>query len=295
MMHDDELPITESLVRDLLSAHAPQWASLSLRRVESSGTDNVLFRIGSGLVLRIPRRASAARLIAKELDWLPRLDGLPLETPRLRYRGRLDFGIDCEFGVFDWIEGKIATPDNIADVADAAVSLAKFLKALHAISADGAPAAGQINKRRGVALADMSELTRPAIEALSDEIDALAADELWQSAVAEPHHALPVWLHGDLKTDNLLSVTGRLSAVIDWGLSAVGDPAADYASAWSWVHPSARETYRATLELSDSDWLRAKAWALYGAVIALSYYRGGKNEPLCRQCRLTLSRLDLLR
>jgi hypothetical protein len=35
-----------------------------------------------------------------------------------------------------------------------------------------------------------------------------------------------------------------------------------------------------------------KAWALYGAVIALSYYRGGKNEPLCRQCHLALSRLD---
>ena len=31
-----------------------------------------------------------------------------------------------------------------------------------------------------------------------------------------------------------------------------------------------------------------------GPVIALSYYRGGRNEQLCRQCRLTLSRLDLL-
>ncbi|WP_244497844.1 hypothetical protein [Aureimonas sp. AU40] len=46
--------------------------------------------------------------------------------------------------------------------------------------------------------------------------------------------------------------------------------------------------------MSESDWLRAKGWALYAAVIALAYYRDGRNEALCRQSRLTLSRMDLL-
>ena len=85
-----------------------------------------------------------------------------------------------------------------------------------------------------------------------------------------------------------------MSGVIDWGLSAVGDPAADYATAWFWIDPSARAAFRDHLDLDDSDWLRAKGWALYGAVIALSYYRGGRNESLCQQSRLTLSRLGLL-
>lgn len=76
--------------------------------------------------------------------------------------------------------------------------------------------------------------------------------------------------------------------------SSGGDPVADYASAWSWVALSARETFRQVLGLNNDDWLRAKAWALYSAVIALSYYRGGKNEPLCRQFRRTLSPLGLL-
>lgn len=295
MTHDDEFPLTEHLIRDLLSEHVPQWSSLPLERVRSTGTDNALYRLGRALILRLPRRASAACLISKELDWLPRLHNLPLETPRLRYRGRADCGMECEFGIFDWIEGDIAVPGNIADVTDAAVSLAKFLKALHTISTEGAPAAGVVNKRRGIALAQMSELTRPAIEMVSDEVERDAAEALWQSAVAANETAAAVWLHGDLKADNLLTRNGSLSGVIDWGLSAVGDPAADYASAWSWVHPSAREMFRATLEMSDADWLRAKGWALYGAVIALSYYRGGKNEELCRQSRLTLSRLGLLR
>ncbi|WP_170975916.1 aminoglycoside phosphotransferase family protein [Rhizobium sp. FY34] len=293
-MHNDDLPVTETLVRDLLVEHTPQWADQPLHRVNSSGTDNALFRIGDRLVLRIPRRASAAVLVSKELDWLPRLQGLPLATPALRYRGRVDLGIQCKFGIFDWLEGSIASPDNVSDTGDAAVCLAGFLKALHRMTTEGAPAAGPVNKIRGIPLTDMSDLTLPAIEMVSDEINASAARALWDAALAARNCAAPVWLHGDLKADNLLTIDGKLSGVIDWGLAAVGDPAADYATAWSWVQPSARGKFRDTLELDESDWLRGKAWALYGAVIALSYYRCGRNEPLCQQCRLTLARLGLL-
>ena len=58
--------------------------------------------------------------------------------------------------------------------------------------------------------------------------------------------------------------------------------------------PKRRVWRKIHLGLDDGDWLRAKGCALYGAVIALSYYRGGKNEALCHQSRLTLSRLGLL-
>lgn len=293
-MHQDDLPVTDALIQDLLEQHTPQWADLPLHRVTSSGTDNALYRIGDSLVLRIPRRKSAVSLVSKELDWLPHLDGLPLATPKLRYRGHVELGFECEFGIFDWIAGDIASPLNIADPNQAAVSLADFLASLQRKSTNGAPPAGPINKLRGIPLADMSDRTLEAIRIVSDEIDAAAAIGLWTEALSEIHAGPPVWLHGDLKADNLLTVDGKLSAVIDWGLSAVGDPAADYATAWSWVHPSARQDFKDALDIGEADWSRAKAWAIYGAVIALSYYRGGKNEPLCRQCRLTLSRLDLL-
>jgi aminoglycoside phosphotransferase (APT) family kinase protein len=294
MMHQDDLPVTDILIRELLETHTPHWAGDPVQRVNSSGTDNALYRIGKGFVLRIPRRETAALLVSKELDWLPHLSDLPLAIPKLRFRGHVDLGMICDFGIFDWLEGSIAAPENIADVDDAAISLAGFLKALHRKSTAGAPVAGPVNKLRGIPLADMSERTLSAIEIVSDEIDASAAVELWNEAASEKYGAPPVWLHGDLKADNLLTIDGKLSGVIDWGLSAVGDPAADYATAWSWVAPSAREGFRNALELGEGDWLRGKAWALYGAVIALSYYRGGKNESLCHQSRLTLSRLGLM-
>jgi aminoglycoside phosphotransferase (APT) family kinase protein len=295
MMHQDDLPVTDALIHALLERHTPQWADQPVNRVTSSGTDNALYRIGDHLVLRIPRRKSAALLVSKELDWLPHFHGLPLATPTLRHRGHVDLGLDCEFGILEWMEGNVAIPENIANLDDAAVSLAGFLKALHKKSVAGAPIAGEVNKLRGIPLADMSARTLPAITIVSDEINAAAAVELWNEALLERYDAPPVWLHGDLKADNLLTVGGKLSGVIDWGLSAQGDPAADYATAWSWIHPAARQNFRDVLGMSDGDWLRGKAWALYGAVIALSYYRGGKNEPLCQQSRLTLSRLNLMR
>lgn len=293
-MHQDDLPVSDDLIRQLLSEQAPHWASLPLRRLDSSGTDNALYRLGDHLLLRLPRRASAALMLAKELDWLPRLGDLPLKTPKLRFRGQVDLGLNCAFGILEWMEGVVASPANIADHTEAASCLAGFLKALQLKPTDGAPPAGALNNRRGVPLSQMSDVALPAIDALSDEVDTRAARESWEAAISETRSVPPVWLHGDLKADNLIAVDGQLSGVIDWGLAAVGDPAADHAAAWTWVDPVARRTFRDCLAIDDGDWLRAKGWALYGAVIALSYYRGGRNDSLCQQSRLTLSRLGLL-
>ncbi|NLR97654.1 aminoglycoside phosphotransferase family protein [Rhizobium sp. P38BS-XIX] len=292
MMNDDISP-AEGVIRDLLSRQAPQWADLPIRRLVSSGTDNAIFRLGETLALRLPRRASAARLIEKELDCLPRFADLPLEVPKLLFRGRFDSDPERDFGIFEWMEGEVASPGTIANPEDAALSLASFLRALHRVDIDGAPKAGEINHHRGVTLDVLTSITLPAIDRLADEIDADAARRLWRQACAIRHHGPPVWLHGDIKADNLIARNGNLVGVIDWGLCAVGDPAADYAAAWSWVDPSARDAFRMACCVSEADWLRAEGWALYGAVIALSYYRGGLNEALCEQSRLTLSRLNM--
>ena len=292
--HPDEIPVDDAFVARLIRTQAPQWADLPLRRIASSGTDNAIFRLGDRLSLRVPRRPSAVALLSKELNWLPSLQGLPLEVPVLRFRGCAELGHAFDFGVFDWMEGEIAIPEHVADWRDAARALADFLKALHLKDTAGAPRAGASNSRRGVALTDLTAMTLPAIEIVTDEIDGRGARELWCKACAAEFSQRPVWLHGDLKANNLIVRDGILSGVIDWGLAAVGDPAADYATAWFWIDPSARAGFREHLNIDDSDWLRARGWALYGAVIALSYYRGGRNEALCNQSRLTLSRLGLL-
>jgi aminoglycoside phosphotransferase (APT) family kinase protein len=76
------MEIDGSLVRALVARQFPRWAHLPLAEVRSAGTDNVLYRLGTDLVVRLPRLAPAAEAVAKEQRWLPRLAPLlPLAVP----------------------------------------------------------------------------------------------------------------------------------------------------------------------------------------------------------------------
>ena len=57
-LHDDEVEIDGALVARLLAEQFQQWAGLPVRVVESSGTDNVTFRVGDELAVRLPRTES---------------------------------------------------------------------------------------------------------------------------------------------------------------------------------------------------------------------------------------------
>ena len=76
-----------------------------------------------------------------------------------------------------------------------------------------------------------------------------------------------MWVHGDVSAGNLLVESGALAGVIDFGCSAVGDPACDLALAWSAMEPRARQVFRATLNLDGGAWTRARGWALWKALV----------------------------
>src|SRR5215471_9364130 len=95
-----------------------------------------------------------------------------------------------------------------------------------------------------------------AIAALGDEVDADRAAEVWQAALGAPWYGPPVWVHGDASPGNLLAVRGRLSAVIDFGCSAVGDPACDTAIAWTFFSGESRRVFRARLPVDQATWAR---------------------------------------
>jgi aminoglycoside phosphotransferase (APT) family kinase protein len=81
-MHVDEVDVDISLVGWLLAAQFPQWADLPIVPVYSAGTDNALYRVGSDIVVRLPRIEGATGQVDKEQQWLPRLAPyLPLAIP----------------------------------------------------------------------------------------------------------------------------------------------------------------------------------------------------------------------
>ncbi len=273
-MHADEVETDAALVRHLLEAQFPHWARLPIERVPSDGTDNALYRLGDELVVRLPRIQWAVGMVEKEQTWLPRLAPLlPLVIPEPLALGTPGDGYPWPWSVYRWLEGDNATSERIADRHQAATDLAKFISALQRVDPAGGPPSGANNSFRGVPLATRDVETRAAIASLKDTIEVGAATAAWQRALETPAwDGPPVWIHGDLQSGNLLSVQGRLSAVIDFGCLGVGDPACDVMVAWTYLSAETREAFRVALPVDDATWERGLGWALSTALIAIPYY-----------------------
>jgi aminoglycoside phosphotransferase (APT) family kinase protein len=131
----------------------------------------------------------------------------------------------------------------------------------------GEPTPGAHNFDRGGVLATYDDEARTAIAQLDGKIDGAAAAAVWGAALATEWQTAPVWIHGDISPGNLLVRGGRLSAVIDFGLCAVGDPACDFAIAWTTFDDESRDAFRAVLATDAQTWARARGWALWKAMI----------------------------
>ena len=296
-MHEGELEISASLVARLLREQCPEWADLPLRRVNHSGTDNAVFRLGDDLLVRLPRIGWAAGDVLKEAKWLSRLaPWLPLPVSVPLKLGVPGAGFPWHWAVHRWLEGEDASADVVPDLDRLALDLAGFVRALQAAPTWGQPPTGLLETSRGGPLAERDEATLDATRACGDLglIDADRVRRIWEQAVQAPiWTAAPVWIHGDLKPGNLLSQVGHLSAVIDFGGLTLGDPAVDLMPAWNLLTPSSRARFRQALAAQGSDWLpdawtRGRGWALSTSLIALPYYRH-TNPGLAGICRATIA------
>jgi aminoglycoside phosphotransferase (APT) family kinase protein len=281
-MHADEADTGVPLVRRLIAAQFPQWADLPIQPVPFFGTDNAIYRLGTDMAVRLPRRQVDTERLEKECCWLPRLAALlPLAIPVPLAVGEPAEGYPFTWSVYSWLRGETATDERIADLGRAATDLAQFVAALQRVDPTDGPPPGKHNSFRGVPLATLDELTRAAITSLTGTIDVGTVTAAWESALRSPEwdHP-PVWIHGDLDSRNLLVERGRLTAVIDFGCLGVGDPACDVMVAWKVLSADTRDIFRNALPVDESTWARARGWALSQALGALSYYTLETNTVL---------------
>jgi aminoglycoside phosphotransferase (APT) family kinase protein len=281
-MHEDELEIGEALVRRLLVEQFRVWAKLPLRRIEPSGTDNAVFRLGDELSVRLPRRDGPTEPGSRELEWLPRLaPELPVEIPVPRAQGRPGDGYPWFWEIHSWLEGETVPIEEI-DAMQAARDLAGLVRALQGIEPGVEAPPG-----RGVALAERDSTLRDWLERIDCDPHVTA---VWERALsAAPWDGPPVWHHGDLDVRNWLVRDGRISGVIDWGLVGVGDPACDVMVAWKLHSLHARDAFRAALPTDDATWERARGWAVSQAVGALAYYTPENNPSLYAEAEAWLA------
>jgi aminoglycoside phosphotransferase (APT) family kinase protein len=241
---------------------------------------HAIYRLGTDMVVRLPRVERATSSLEKELQWLPRLAPcLPLAVPMPLASGLPAEGYPWRWAVYRWLDGETATRDRIADPSEAATRLARFVSVLQRIDAKDGPPPGEHNWFKGERLVNRDDATRRAIAALDGMVDVAAVTAAWEAALVVPAWDGPgVWVHGDLLETNLLARDGRLSAVIDFGCLAVGDPACDVMTAWAYLPVESRALFRAALSVDDATWARGRGWALSWALIALPYYQDTNPE-----------------
>jgi aminoglycoside phosphotransferase (APT) family kinase protein len=274
-VHADQIETSAGLVHRLIADQFPQWANLDIEPVPTGGTENAIYRLGEDMAVRMPYRPVRGDQIDKLDKWLPKLaQHLPLPVPLTLGTGEPTDDFPCAWSVVRWLDGEEVRFDRLADPVEAAHALAEFERALMAIDATSGPLPGKHNFERGVPLAYRDPITRKCIAQCEGLIDVDAVTEAWERDLNAPVWDKPgVWIHGDLAPDNLLMVDGRLSAVIDWGGLAVGDPCYELQPAWNLFRGESRDAYREALGLDEAAWRRSRGFALSTAVVALPYYK----------------------
>jgi len=269
-----EVEITADLVRRLLAAQQPDLAGLPVKLL-ANGWDNTLFRLGDGLVIRLPRRTLGANILINEQRWLPALaPRLPLPVPVPVRTGVPGEEYPWPWSIVEFLPGTPASDGPPFDPRRAAADLGGFFGALHAPAPPDAPA----NPFRGVPLGQRAANFEQNLASVAGPVDRDAVLAAWETALAVPAwDRAPVWLHGDPHPANILIRDGAVSAVIDFGDITAGDPASDLSLVWMLLPAACHDRFRAAYAetgdgpVSDATWARGRGWALNLAIVFLAW------------------------
>jgi len=275
-----EVAITRDLVHALLVDQHPDLAHLPLAEL-AAGWDNIVYRLGDELLVRLPRRALAVPLVVREQRWLPELaPRLPLPVPVPLRIGTPSSRFGWPWSIVPYFAGDPAltrAPDDLMKAADV---LGGFVAALHQPAPGNAPA----GSLRGIPLAARTDQNLAWIHQLAAWIDGSSVAACWADhLLVAPWSGPPTWLHGDLHVNNLIVDRGELRAVIDFGDLTAGDPATDLIAGWMLFDAIERRRFRDALGVDDDTWRRGRAWAL---TLGLAYLSHAADDPAFARCGL---------
>ena len=280
-MSDKSIMPTLDLARKLIAEQFPEYASLPIVDVEKQGHDNLTYRLGDDMLIHMPTAAGYALKVPKEQELLPQLaKRLSIRIPAPIKMGKPSADYPYPFSIYKWLSGKSINLLTLTDKEKEQLTfdLSKFLKELQSISDIEGPEPGQHNWWRGDHVSVYDKGAREQIAELAEIIDVTRALALWDKACATKWDKQPIWIHGDFAIGNILMDSGKLSAVIDFGGVAVGEPACDLVIAWTYLSGKAREIFISEMNMDPDTWLRARAWALWKATFELCQITD-KNSP----------------
>ncbi len=264
--------ISIELAKKLILTQFSEYADLNVTDIEEQGHDNRTYRIGDDMLIRMPKTESYALKVPKEQEFLPKLaTHLSIAIPEPIKMGVPSSDYPYAFSIYKWLEGRSVNHFQLDNKSqeNIVLDLATFLKELQGITDVAGPVPGKHNWWRGDHVSVYDKGAKEQFANLADIIDIDRALNLWERACATRWQKRPVWIHGDFSVGNILINNKRLSGIIDFGGTAMGDPACDLVIAWTYLYGKAREIFIREIDLDNDTWLRARSWALWKATFEL--------------------------
>jgi aminoglycoside phosphotransferase (APT) family kinase protein len=261
-----ELKIDTAFVRSLLQEQHPDLIHLPIHFL-GAGLDNMMFRLGDQLSVRLPQRKAAVKLIKNEQTWLPLLaDRLTIPVPTPVRLGKPAKNYPWRWSILPWLAG--VTADREKPHLNQAKRFASFLRSLHI----PAPFYAPLNPVRAILLNQRTVFFEQRIQRLERKTNLITQKikDIWYEALNTPIDVQPKWLHGDLHPDNILVKNGAITGIIDWERISSGDIATDLCSIWMLFYDQNARQQAITeyANISDATLLRAKGRAIsYGIVL----------------------------
>lgn len=292
MMHTDQIVIDPDVARQMIHDQFPQYADEQIDRLETSGTVNAIFRIGSHASARFPLRASdpltcASTLHNEAAAMIELAEHCPVPTPRPIGLGKPGPRYPLSWSVQTWIAGDIATPNGLAGSQTFAIDIANLIATLRAVSTRGR---GFNGIGRGGNLPDHDEWMAVCFERSEGLLDVCRARHTWARMRKLPPAGPAVMSHKDLIPANLLVRGEHLIGVLDGGGFGPADPALDLVAVWHLLNREQRSTVQSRLGSSEAEWQRGAAWAFEQAMGLASYYQT-TNPTMSALGRSTLGRI----
>jgi aminoglycoside phosphotransferase (APT) family kinase protein len=291
-MHEDQLYIDADTGRTMIIDQFPAYREEVIEKLETAGTENAIFRIGSIATARFPLRIkdaaeSADTLRAEAAAMSEFAQHSPFPAPKPIAFGHPSAAYPMPWLVQSWLEGDIATPNALATSTAFALDIAHLIQALREVDTQGRTFC---NQGRGGRLIDHDNWIATCLKNSAGLLDVSRLHQIWIQLRELPPSGPDAMCHGDLTPMNMLVLGERLVGVLDSGGFGPADPALDLVAVWHLFDHERRETVRNCLGSSEIEWMRGAAWAFQQAIGLVWYYQAS-NPTMSALGRSTLSRI----
>jgi len=239
---DKEEILTAKSAKSVITTAFPEFRGACVELLDE-GWDFQVFEVDGKWLFRFPKRESGIAKLSTEYKLLSGLgEWVSLPVPQYEYFFESHDSSSRPFAIYRKLPGIAGDASKMVDRHGIARQLGIFLSRLHTYPVDKAREADVPEKR------DLVVHWRNRSREQLRKLDGLNVNtgllrRYLENDTPVSFEGAASLIHNDLWAEHILldSRSGRVSGIIDWGDTAIGDPAIDFACLYAWYGESLLE------------------------------------------------------